>query len=94
MVHITNKETDEAAEMFKQLEGTDIHPAAAVATASLIKAVKAGQISPRAIIMLNITGGGEERFKRERFLYYLQPSLVLEPQTGLAELEKQLDTLF
>jgi hypothetical protein len=36
------------------------YSAAAVATASLIKTVEEEIISPEDIVMLNITGGGEE----------------------------------
>jgi hypothetical protein len=36
------------------------YSAVAVATASLIKTVEEAMINPEDIIMLNITGGGEE----------------------------------
>jgi cysteate synthase len=54
----TNEQARKAATTFKATEGIDVHPAAAVATASLIEAVQHGTIDPKAIIMLNITGGG------------------------------------
>ncbi|NVO18461.1 MAG: cysteate synthase [Bacteroidetes bacterium] len=73
---VTNEEARLAAGQFLELEGIDIHPAAAVATASLMREVSEGKINREAIIMLNITGGGEIRFKEGRNLYYLKPDLV------------------
>lgn len=72
----TNAQARKAAKLFQQLEGIDIHPAAAVATATLIKAVQDGKIDPEATVMLNITGAGEERFKSEHDVYTLEPSKV------------------
>ena len=71
----TNDELAAAGELFKKTEGNDIHPASAVATATLINAAKDNSIDKDAIIMLNITGGGEERFKSEHELHYLKPTL-------------------
>jgi len=91
MVFTTNEEASDAAQLFKETEGIDIHPAAAVATASLIQAVKSKAVSPDAYIMLNITGGGEERFKREKGdLTFLEPSLVISPDVTPRELEEKL----
>jgi cysteate synthase len=59
----TNEEARKAAELFLTLEGNDIHPAAAVAVATLMQAVNDKKIQPEAIVMLNITGGGEETFE-------------------------------
>jgi cysteate synthase len=80
---VTNEEARAAAALFLETEGIDIHPAAAVAVASLVQRIKMGDINPESLMMLNITGGGEERFKREHELYYLKPELVfdLEPET-------------
>jgi cysteate synthase len=79
----TNEESEAAGNLFLETEGNDLHPAAAVATASLIQAVNKGMVEKEAVIMLNITGGGEEKFKREKTLHYLEPSLVfdLDPDT-------------
>ncbi len=74
----TNQQAAEAAGLFKKTEGIDIHPAAAVATASLIEAVNRNLIQKNACIMLNITGGGEEKFRIEKELYFLKPDIVFE----------------
>ena len=73
---ISNEEALNAATIFEKLEGIDIHPAAAVATASLLKAVQHKTIDPTKIIMLNITGGGEKRFKKTNQRYFLKPDHV------------------
>ena len=73
MDYATNEELERAMDLFRELEGIDIHPAAGVATASLMKNVKLEKVDASAIIMLNITGGGEERFKKENNLWYLKP---------------------
>jgi len=81
---VTNQESAKAALLFAETEGNDIEPAAAVAVASLIQAVNEGIIDKNATIMLNITGGGIEKFKRENKINYLKPLLVFplnpEPQ--------------
>ncbi|MDD4436261.1 MAG: cysteate synthase [Bacteroidales bacterium] len=74
MDYATNQELERAVALFRELEGIDIHPAAGVATASLMKNVKLGKVDKSAVIMLNITGGGEERFKKENELWYLRPA--------------------
>lgn len=90
----TNEELREAAALFLQLEGNDIHPASAVAVASLIQAVKENRLEPDAIIMLNITGGGEERMKKGKTLHYLTPSEVFDINPALENVETVLRKLF
>ena len=51
---LEQKYVKEACNLFKELEGIDIHPAAGVATSSLIKAVKDGKVQENDIVMLNI----------------------------------------
>ncbi|HZK97999.1 MAG TPA: cysteate synthase [Prolixibacteraceae bacterium] len=73
---VTNQEAANAALLFLETEGNDIEPAAAVAVASLIQAVKEGEIDKNETIMLNITGGGIEKFKRENKITYLDPLMI------------------
>ena len=91
---ISNEKAREANKMFQELEGIDTHPAAAVATASLIDQANAGKLDKNAIIMLNITGGGEERFKSEKELFYLKPTLVFDLNPDIEEVHKKLAKLF
>lgn len=90
----SNEEAVKAAKLFEETEGIDIHPAAAVATATLINAVKEKQVEKDALIMLNITGGGEERFKSENELHYLKPSIVFDIEPEPPEVKEKLKDLF
>lgn len=90
----TNDELKAAAELFEKLEGIDIHPAPAVAVASLINEVKKGTIASDAIVMLNITGAGEKRYKKEHKLFYLKPSAIFEFSPSLEEVQNKLETIF
>lgn len=89
----TNLEARAAKEFFLQTEGIDIYAASAVATASLINALEEGSVEKDALIMLNITGGGEERFKREHSLFYLEPTLMFGITPTLEDVKAQLEGL-
>ncbi len=73
----TNEELRAACELFEQVEGSDINPAAGVAVESLKKAVASGKVSKDEVIMLNITGGGEKRFKKEFEFVQKEADLVI-----------------
>ncbi len=88
-----NQQAVDAGELFLKTEGNDIHPAAAVATATLIEAVSNGEIAKDAIVMLNITGGGEERFKQEKEIQYLKPSLVFDIDPDFEDVKEKLEAL-
>ena len=94
IVAVTNAEANSADALFRETEGIDLHPAAAVATASLIKACRESRIEKDATIMLNITGGGEGLFKNGRKLHYLKPSLVFDLNPSLEQVEMKLKDLF
>lgn len=89
----TNQELRMAAKLFEDTEGIDIHPAAAIATATLIQAAQNNMVEKDAIIMLNITGGGEERFKQDKELHYLKPSLVFDIDPDENEVQEKLSKL-
>jgi cysteate synthase len=95
----TNAAARKAAALFAETEGVDIHPAAAVATASLVKAVGEGRIEPGAVVMLNITGGGEQLYKTTlaatgRKLWYLEPSHIFPVDAPTEEIVEKIETLF
>lgn len=90
----TNEEGRQAAALFEELEGCDIHPAAAIATATLIKEVEKGTVPQDDIVMLNITGGGEELFKREKEVEYLKPDYVFDIEPDIEDVKKVLKDLF
>jgi cysteate synthase len=90
---VTNEEARSANSMFMETEGVDLHPAAAVATASLIRLAEKGGLDRSANIMLNITGGGEQKFKAGRALFFLEPSAVFNINTDPDNVKQQLNSL-
>ncbi|MFA9390430.1 MAG: cysteate synthase [Prolixibacteraceae bacterium] len=90
----TNQEAEEAAQLFLETEGNDVSSAAAVAVATLIDAVKKGNVEKDAIIMLNITGGGMEKFKSEKKIVYAKPLMVfpIDPDPEMVKIK--LNQLF
>ncbi|WP_010663891.1 cysteate synthase [Marinilabilia salmonicolor] len=90
----TNEEGRQAAALFEELEGCDIHPAAGIATATLIKEVEKGTVPQDDIVMLNITGGGEELFKREKEVQYLKPDHIFDIEPDIEDVKKVLKDLF
>ena len=90
----TNEEAEKAAELFLQLEGNDLEPAAAVAVASLIQAVHEKMIDPKSVVMLNITGGGIEKFKKENKISYLVPEKIFSLNADPLEVKRQVASMF
>ena len=70
---ITNEEAKNAADIFEKLEGYSVDPAAAIAIASLIKAVELKRVGKDEVIILNVTGGGkkelDKKFEKQGLLY-------------------------
>jgi len=85
---------EEAAQLFIETEGNDVDPAAAVAVASLIKAVQEGKVEKEATIMLNITGGGMEKFKKEHIVVYAKPHMIFPINPDLENVKAALPELF
>ncbi len=90
----TNAQARKAKELFKKLEGIDIYSASAVAAATLMKSVKDGKIERDAVVMLNITGGGEELRQKGKELWYLQPIHTFTLTTTEDEIVEKVDALF
>ena len=93
MFKVTNDELHQWKAKFAELEGIDIHNAAAVAVASLAAAVKEDKVSKEDVIMLNITGGGEELAKSEQNIVYAKPHLVLDPDLPAEEIVKAVKNI-
>lgn len=94
--NITNDELTKWGEIFAEKEGIDINPAAAVAVASLAKAVENKDVKDDEIIMLNITGGGEKRLHNEMGsnIFMASPSLVLDPEDSAESIIEKVKYLF
>lgn len=94
MYMISNDEIDRWKEKFLELEGIDIYSAAAVAVASLGKAVKDNSVKKDEVIMLNITGGGEKLAKSHKDVVYETPDIVLDPSLPAEEIIGKVENLF
>lgn len=90
----SNVKARAAAKLFLETEGNDIHPAAAVATATLIESAKNGTLEKDALVMLNITGGGEQKFKAENELFYLKPALVFDMNPNAEFVKEKVGLIF
>ena len=94
MFKVSNDELDIWKERFRELEGIDIHNAAAVAVASLAQAVAEEKVKKDEVIMLNITGGGEELMKSEKMFHLARPHIVLQPDLPAEEVVRAVKALF
>lgn len=94
VLQATNLQAKRAARLFLESEGIDIHPAAAVALAALIKEVQSGHIDRSATIMLNITGGGEARYRANRDIFYLTPSHIFPLELDAEDVVVKCERLF
>lgn len=81
MYGVSNAESIRAGRLFRETEGIDLDPAAEVAVASLLKAVKMNRVSEEDLILLNITGGGYKRLAMDEKIIYSKPDLILDYET-------------
>lgn len=87
MYAITREEALEAKALFESLEGIDILPPSAVAAASLLKAVEAGNVGRDETILLNIAGGGYNRLEKNYKLFPITPiAIAKNPDVPLEDL--------
>jgi len=75
MYAVSNDDARSAGRLFTETEAIDLDPAAAVAVASLARAVEEGFIGPDDHILLNVTGGGYARAAEELDRYPVEPCL-------------------
>ncbi len=66
---VTNEEAADAGALFEKHEGIDIVPAASVAVGALRQAARNGNVGADDVVLLNITGGGEKRLKKDARTY-------------------------
>lgn len=78
MYGISNKEAKSAYRLFEEIEGIYIFSPAAVAVASLIKAIESEKVKPDEHILLNITGGGVKRLMKDYQLHNIPPTAHAE----------------
>lgn len=91
---VTNDQLRFWKKRFQELEGIDIHDAPAVAVASLAQAVREGAVKKDEMIMLNITGGGEELARSGQKVVYARPQLILDPDLPAEKIVAAVKQLF
>lgn len=94
MFKVTNDQLRFWKKRFQELEGIDIHDAPAVAVASLAQAVREGAVKKDEMIMLNITGGGEELARSGQKVVYAHPQLILDPDLPAEKIVAAVKQLF
>jgi cysteate synthase len=90
MYAVSNQEARDAGKLFTELEGVDLDPAAAVCTASLIQACIGGNIDKKKTVLLNITGGGYERVRKDYSLIAAKPSFTVPAGSSVEGISKEL----
>jgi cysteate synthase len=90
----TNDAARLAVDMFSELEGIDIEPAAGVAVACLRSAASQGKLDKEAAVLLNITGGGRIRLEKDYPLIPAEPRLRLVGKSLAADAVRQVTALF
>jgi cysteate synthase len=88
MYGITNDAVYSGMETFLKAEGIDVVPASGVAVAVLRKALQAGAIGRSDMVLLNITGGGETRLRKDKKTYTVMPRFISKSIT-----EKEIEEL-
>jgi len=73
-----NHQVFHGARMFRECEGVDIGPAAAVAVDALRQAVQKKRIKPKDRVLLHITGGGRE-IQLQDEVFGVQPKVCVKP---------------
>jgi len=89
MYGIVNDEVYDSMKMFEEHEGIDIVPAAGVAVAALRQAVRDEHFRKDELVLLNITGGGEERLRKDHEIHRVRPVFISKQATD-DELEEML----
>jgi len=75
---VTNDKILQGCKLFEKTEGIDIEGPAGVAVAGLIQAVENKEIDPDEVVLLNITGGGEKRYRKDKKLYVFPPDITID----------------
>jgi cysteate synthase len=91
MYGVKNEAVYASMETFREAEGIDLVPASGVAVATLAEAVRSGAIMRSDTVLLNITGGGEERLRLEKKTYTVVPKYITKAITD-REIEELLCT--
>jgi cysteate synthase len=76
MYAVSNREAVEAGGLFREVEGCDLDPAAEVALGALVQAAARGSVGRRDLVLLNLTGGGQQRLAAEGVRQMVRPDVT------------------
>jgi len=76
-------EAEAADQLFRETEGIDPLSPGAVALASLKQAIYRGEIHRDDSILLNISGGGQERYKAENEFEVIEPAVIVDKDEAI-----------
>jgi cysteate synthase len=88
MMGVDNNDARRTKSSFKVLEGIDILPAAAVNVAALVKVIEDGKMSRDETILLNITGGGGDRLRKDKKILRIKADIRLSKNTTDSEIKE------
>ncbi|MDR2944100.1 MAG: cysteate synthase [Methanosarcinales archaeon] len=86
---VENRAAKEAFKLFEDAAGIKLDPAAAVALTGLIKAAEEGTIQSDAVIVLNLTGGGQ-KIEEDLGRIPLKSAAIVSPDISLEKLKEVL----
>ena len=89
---VEREDAVQARKMIESIEGIDIMTPGAVAAASLLQAVKAGEVDKDDCILLNISGGGTQRLKQDLKTRTIEPWLRVQKATAVSAILDKLAT--
>jgi cysteate synthase len=93
MYAVSNDDARAAGRLFTEREGIDLDPAAAVCTASLIRACESSSIDKDRTVVLNITGGGYERVREDHTLVPARPVFIVPAGTTAEQVKTELSEI-
>jgi cysteate synthase len=88
MYGVKNSEAKKARSMFTRLEEIDILPAAAVNVSALCKAIEKGRIVKKDVVLLNITGGGSRRLRKDKKVHRIKVDCTISKDISDSELKE------
>jgi len=87
---VSREDAIKAKELFESIEGIDVMTPAAVALASMIQALENGDIKADECTVLNVSGGGVERMKKDLETVHIAPWKVVSKNDDVQSVIQEL----
>jgi cysteate synthase len=91
MYGITNEEAKSVGKLFEDSEEIDLVPAAFITVGALAQAVETNQIDSDDLILVNITGGGDDRLWEDFEKIKIEPDIICDDTAHMNELKVVLE---